>query len=106
MRFLLAGAALVLTSGCALFAPADRRATLSPETERTVIYSDGELEPASLGATRVADGAPVGLTPCKKQSFPARDCWRRGDQHILFPPSASTAGMPSATESIPVAQKR
>lgn len=106
MRFALTVAALVLTSGCAIFAPT-REARLDARAERTVIEADGALEPVSVTAPRLASGAPIGLTPCKKKSFPARDCWRRGDQHIIFPPSIATAGMPAiTTESIPVADKR
>jgi len=106
MRLVLAAAAVLLTSGCALLAPADRRAELAPPSERAVVYGDGELQPASLAAPRSATGSPVGLTPCKKKSFPAQDCWRRGDQHVFFPPSVATAGMPRATETVAVSDKR
>ncbi|MEQ1930171.1 MAG: hypothetical protein ABL957_06505 [Parvularculaceae bacterium] len=105
MRTSIAILTLTLLSGCAIFQPSAREANYNAP-ERGQIYSDGELEPASLGAPRYANGGPVGLAPCKKKSFPARDCWRRGDQHVLFPPSASTDGMPSATGGIPVSDKR
>lgn len=106
MRIALAGAALFLTSGCALIGPTNQQANRAQEPARAVAYGDGELQPASLAAPRRATGAPIGLTPCKKRSFPAQDCWRRGDQHVLFPPSIATAGMPTATESIAISEKR
>lgn len=104
MRTQIAILALLALPGCALFQPT--REARNAQAERSIIYVDGELQPASLAAPRLATGAPVGLAPCKKKSFPARDCWRRGDQHVLYPPSASTEGMPFATPSIPVSSKR
>jgi hypothetical protein len=99
MRRLLPIAALsLLSSGCALFADSSSPNAYAPE--KTRIVADGRLEPASLAAPRPAGArGPVGLAPCAKKSFPARNCWRKGDEHVLFP-SQAPLGMQANGEAI------
>ena len=103
MRSLCLASCVLLLSGCAIFQPSRQQAQYDAPTAISV---DGALEPVALTAPRTADGMPVGLGPCAKKRFPANDCWRRGDQHVLFPPSIATAGMPQARSSVPVSEKR
>ena len=41
---------------------------------------------------------PVGLAPCAQGAFATDDCWRKGDEHILFP-SDAPLGEPSSLVS-------
>jgi hypothetical protein len=92
---------LLLLPGCALFQPAREARYAAPE--RGAAYADVDLQPASVALSRTATGKPVGLAPCKRKAFPAQDCWRRGDQHVLYP-QTPPGGVSSGSQAIPVSE--
>lgn len=74
-----------LLSGCATFASAPAREAANSGSIQKESEPPGALQPASLRAPRVATTFAVGLVPCERGVFPVRNCWRKGDQHVLYP---------------------
>jgi hypothetical protein len=106
MRVIVFIAAAAALSGCALLRPYDAREAraVAPETPREAVAEPVAFVAASAATAR----GPVGLTPCRKGAFPARDCWRKGDQHILYPADLSTAALGGSTgrDAVTVSQGR
>lgn len=83
-RFPAAIAALAL-AGCAT---TDRPSAAFAEPVASMPATSGErFERVSLNTPSTATGAPTGLAPCPRGVFAPDACWRRGDQHILYPQS-------------------
>ncbi len=83
MRIIALMIAILLLPGCALLPFYESR------SDSSQAVADA-LSRASLDAPRYATAqGPVGLAPCQKKRFPARNCWRKGDEHVVYPASAS-----------------
>ncbi|HPE31673.1 MAG TPA: hypothetical protein PLV61_10820 [Parvularculaceae bacterium] len=96
----LAVAAAIALSGCALTGASTATNTASEEGARDArLVAGGAVQPVSYRkppTLRVS--RPVGLAPCAQGAFATDDCWRKGDEHILFP-SDAPLGEPSALVS-------
>lgn len=103
MRRLLIIACLTALPGCAVFQAGGLR-----DASLTAPKSGSDSAWLQTTQRYATASGPVGLAPCKKKSFPARACWRKGDQHALFPTSVSNTGLGSASNgaATPVADKR
>jgi hypothetical protein len=103
MRVLLIAASLVALSGCSILSGsgAERQSFVTEQP------TESAREPQGVAAPRYASSSgPVGLAPCQKKVFPARDCWRKGDQHVLYPTSVADADEAASKISRPASEKR
>jgi hypothetical protein len=92
MRLIAALAAGFALSGCAIFQPfvSDSRGAAAPARE--------ELTPVAASAPRTADArGPVGLSPCAGKVFPGRGCWRKGDEHVIYPAAYDASDYSAST---------
>jgi len=96
----LAIAAAFILSGCALTGARTSADAAGQESARDArLVAGGAVQPVSYRkppTLRVS--RPVGLAPCAQGAFATDDCWRKGDEHILFP-SDAPLGEPSALVS-------
>jgi hypothetical protein len=97
LRFALAGFSALVLTGCASMSRGDEVAVYESAGKPFRDYV-GSLQPASIRVPRAATGDPTGLAPCTRGVFPARSCWRRGDEHVVFPESPPDGITANATE--------
>lgn len=96
MRIAAIAAAGLTLSGCAIFQPyaAEREAAAAPPAE---------IVAAGATVARTADArGPIGLSPCSGKVFPGRECWRKGDGHVLYPAAYDSNGYSASSMYAPV----
>lgn len=98
MRIAALVAAGLALSGCAIFQP------FVSNTREAAAPARGELTSVAASTPRTADArGPVGLSPCAGKVFPGRDCWRKGDEHVLYPAAYSANGYSASSMYEPAA---
>lgn len=100
MRMIAVAAAGLALSGCAVFEPIFAKREAPRESLAGTPASAKSYEPA---IDRTADArGPVGLAPCAGQVFPGRECWRKGDEHVIYPASYDETEYAASSVRAPV----